>query len=82
MNKELINKEDSELCTEKGTEVVEHPWDKCPQEKENKMRHPLAFHAEGKNFQNFQNSKVIAQSCSGMVSEKSEDEKTEKDKDP
>ena len=46
-----------EVCTEKGwgiswgTETVEHLWDKCPQEEKEKekMRHPLAFHAEGKN---------------------------------
>ena len=47
-----------EVCTEKGwgiswgTETVEHLWDKCPQEEKEKekekMRHPLAFHAEGK----------------------------------
>ena len=60
MNEELINedakiqkyvlKRDGEFH-EEGTEAVEHLWDKCPQEeKEKKMRHPLAFHAEGKNM--------------------------------
>ena len=57
MNKELISedakiqkyvlKRDGEFH-KKGTEVVEHPWDKCPQEeeeKEKKMRHPLAFYS-------------------------------------
>ena len=61
MNQELINedakiqkyvlKRDGEFH-EKGTEVVEHLWDKCPQEK---MGHPLAFHAEGKNQKRWKN---------------------------
>ena len=62
MNEELINedakipkyvlKRDGEFH-EKGTEAVEHLWDKCPQEEEKeeeKMRHPLSFHAEGKKI--------------------------------
>ena len=47
-NRKINNFEAVEQMLEGGILKLKSTRDKCPQEKEEKMRHPLAFHAEGK----------------------------------